>query len=98
MALTAFLSSLGSGSLVLAVATCACGVCGRIVCEESVNAALAIDSGSWGAAAVVVVSAAMSARLTAALAIALGVAFATSASAVRAGGGRSTIGAAVVFL
>src|SRR6516165_5847752 len=99
MALTAFLSSLGSGSLVLAVATCASGVCGRIVCDESLNAALAIDSGSSGAAAVVVVSVAMSALSTAALAIAIGGgASATSASAVRAGKGRSTIGAAAVFL
>src|SRR6516165_3451354 len=99
MALTAFLSSLGSGSLVLAVATCAGGVSGGIVCDESVNAALAIDSGSSGAAGVMVVIAAMSARLTAALAIALGCgAFATAASAVRDGGGRSTIGAAAEFL
>src|SRR6516225_5883449 len=97
MALTAFLS-LSSGSLVLAVATCASVVSGGIVCDESVNAALAIDSGSSGAAGVVV-SAAMSARLTAALAIALGCgAFATATSAVRDGGGRSTIGAAAVFL
>jgi len=34
---------LGSGSLVLAVATCTGGVSGGIVCDESVNAALALQ-------------------------------------------------------
>src|ERR1700740_515100 len=98
MELTAFLASLGSGSLVLAVATRTGGVSGGIVCDESVNAALAIGSGSSGATAVVLVTvtaaagAAISDQSAAVLAIAVGCGVsATSASAVRDGRGRSTI-------
>src|SRR6266705_2125620 len=52
MELTASLASFGTGSGVLAVATCTGGVSGGGICDESGNVASTIDSGSSETAAV----------------------------------------------
>src|SRR6516165_1357874 len=101
MELTDALASLGIGSGVLAVATCTGGVSDGCICDESVNAASVIDSGSSEAVLVSVAvtnaGAAISELSTAAPPIAVACrASASSASAVR-DGGWSTIGAAPVF-
>src|ERR1700676_3156890 len=54
MELTASLASFGTGSGVLAVATCTGGISGGSFCDESGNAASTIDSGSSEAAVVAV--------------------------------------------
>src|SRR5258706_16117695 len=106
---TASLASFGTGSGVLAVATCTDGVSGGTTWDESGNAATTIDSGLSEAAVVSVAvpvtgsaAVATSALATAALAAAalpIAVAFgatASSASAARDVAGRSSIGTAAV--
>src|SRR5438105_12366601 len=100
MELATSLASFGTGSGVLAVATCTGGVSGGSICDESGNAASTIDSGSGAAIVSVAVpvtdsaTVATSALATAALPIA--VASASSATAVRDGARRSSIGTAPV--
>src|SRR5258706_11809237 len=103
--LTVSLTSFGTGSSVLAVATCTGGVLGGSICDESGNAASTIDSGSSEVAVVPVAvpvtdlaAVATSALGTAALPIAVGRgAFANSASAARDGARRSSIEIAPAF-
>src|SRR5438552_10368259 len=105
MELTASLALLGTGSGVLAVATCTGGVSGGSVWDESVKPASTFDCGSSEAAVVSVAvpladaaALATSALPTAALPIAVACgAFACSASAVRDDARRSTNGAGPVF-
>src|ERR1700692_4563351 len=52
MDLAGSLTSFGTGSGVLAVATCTGGVSGGSICDEAANAASTIDSGSSDAAVV----------------------------------------------
>src|SRR3954447_23538986 len=102
MDLTASLASFGTGSGGLAVAACTGGVSGGSICDESGNAASTINSGSSDAVVVLAAtdSAAVttSAFATAALpnAVACG-ASASSATPVRDGARRSSIGTAPVF-
>src|SRR6266576_241488 len=105
MKLTASLALLGTGSGLLAVATCTGGVSGGSLWDESVKPASTFDCGSSEAAVVSVAvpvadpaALATSALPTAALAIAVACgASACWASAVRDGARRSTIGAVPVF-
>src|SRR5712675_3259202 len=103
MELTASLTSFGTGSGVLAVATCTGGVLGGSFCDESGNAATTFGSSEAAVVSVAVPvtdSAAVvtPALATAALPIAAACgASASSASAVRDGARRSSIGTAPVF-
>ena len=104
MELTASLTPFGTGSGVLAVATCTGGVSGGSVCDESVIAASTIDFGSSEAALVSMAvpvtdtAAATPAIPTAGLPITVAwAASASSTSAVRDAARRSTIAAAPVF-
>src|SRR5438105_934176 len=102
---TASLASFGTGSGVLSIVTDTGGVSGGSICDESGNAATAIDSGLSEAAVVPVAvpvtgsaAVATSALATAALPIAVACgATASSASAVRDGARRSSIGTAAVI-
>src|SRR5258707_15709543 len=81
MRLTASLASFGTGSGVLAVATCTGGVSGGNICDESGNAASTIDSGSPEAAVVSVAVPVTTAVTTSSLATAaLPIAIACGAS------------------
>src|ERR1700704_2224443 len=99
MEVTASLASFGTGSGVLAVATCTGGVSGGSICDASGNAASTIDSGPSEAAIVSVAvpvtnSAAVttSSLATAALPIAVACgASASSASAGRGGAGGASV-------
>src|ERR1700682_5373193 len=105
MEVTASLASFGTGSGVLAVATCTGGVPGGGICDESGNATSTIDSGSSEAAVVSVAvpvtdSAAVTTTSLATAALPVAVvcgASASSASALRDGARRSSIGTAPVF-
>src|SRR5258708_27830418 len=110
MELAASLTSFGAGSGVLAVATCTGGDSGGGICDEFGNAASTIDSGSSEAGVMSVAvpvtdsaAVATSALATSALApvaLSIAVAFgeaASSASAVRDGARRSSIGTAPEF-
>src|SRR6267154_5770914 len=101
---TASLVSFGTGSGVLAVATCTDGVSGGSICDESGNVASTIDSGSSEAAVVSVLvtnsaAIATSASPIAALPIAVdGGSYAGPKSAMRIGAWRSTIDIAVSWM
>src|SRR5260370_19751878 len=103
MGLTVSLASFGTGSGLLAVATCTGGVSDGGICDEAGDPASTIDSGSSEAAVVSVAVIDSAAVATSALAIAalpIAVAcgaFASSASAARDGARRSSIGTAPVF-
>src|SRR5882724_10887303 len=104
--LTASLASLGTGSAVLAVATCTGDFSGGVVCDESGNAASTIDPGSSEAAFVLVAvaitdsAAVTTSALATAASPAAGACSASgsSASAVRDGARRSSIGTAPVLV
>src|ERR1700676_1209484 len=105
MDLTVSLASFGTGSGVLAVATCTGGDSGGSICDKPGNAASTIDFGSSEAAVVSVAvpvpdSAAVATSALATTALPIAVACggsASSASAVRDGVRRSSIGTAPVF-
>src|ERR1700704_3346615 len=85
MELTASLASFGTGSGVLAVATCTGGVSGGSICDESGNAASTIDCGRSALAVVamgvcVIGAAAVAASALAASALLVTVAAGASAS------------------
>src|SRR5260221_11660481 len=106
MDLTASLASFGTGSGVLAVATCTGGVSGGSICDEAGNAASTIDSGSSDAAVVSVAvcvtgSAAVATSALATTALLIAVAWgasASSASAARDGARRPPVGPASALL